>query len=53
MDGSLVEEFGDELRKYKTSKGTIQFPMDKPLSKALVTKIVKARVAQNEAKARG
>jgi uncharacterized protein YdhG (YjbR/CyaY superfamily) len=53
MDLSLLEEFGDELKNYKTSKGTIQFPLDKPLPKALVTKIVKARVAQNETKARG
>ena len=53
MDGSLAGEFADELKGCKTSKGTIQFPADKPLSKELVTKIVKARVAQNEAKARG
>src|ERR1035441_6828269 len=53
MDVSLAGEFADELKGCKTSKGTIQFPADKPLSKELVTKIVKARVAQNEAKARG
>ena len=53
MDGSLAGEFADELKGCKTSKGTIQFPADKPLSKELVTKIVKARVAQNETKARG
>jgi uncharacterized protein YdhG (YjbR/CyaY superfamily) len=53
MDLSLLEEFADELKGCKTSKGTIQFPADKPLSKELVTKIVKARVAQNEAKQRG
>jgi len=52
MDGSLADEFGEVLKKYKTSKGTIQFPVDQPLPKALVTKIVKARVALNEAKAR-
>ena len=52
MDGSLLEEFGEELKKYKTSKGTIQFSVDKPLSKKLVKKIVEARVAQNEAKER-
>ncbi|MGD0789869.1 MAG: DUF1801 domain-containing protein [Terracidiphilus sp.] len=53
MDLWLLEEFADELKGCKTSKGTIQFPADKPLSKELVTKIVKARVAQNEAKQRG
>jgi uncharacterized protein YdhG (YjbR/CyaY superfamily) len=52
MNGSLVEEFGEDLKKYKTSKGTIQFPVDKPLPRALVARIVQARVAQSEAKAR-
>jgi uncharacterized protein YdhG (YjbR/CyaY superfamily) len=50
MDLTLLEEFGDELKGYKTSKGTIQFPVDKPLPKALVTRIVKARVTANEGK---
>lgn len=51
MNSGLVAEFADELQAYKTSKGTIQFPVDKPLPAALVKKMVKARVAQNEAKA--
>jgi uncharacterized protein YdhG (YjbR/CyaY superfamily) len=50
MSGRLVEEFANELKAYKTSKGTIQFPVDKPLPASLVKKMVKARVAQNEAK---
>jgi uncharacterized protein YdhG (YjbR/CyaY superfamily) len=53
MDLSLLDEFGEELKKYKTSKGTIQFPVDEPLPKALVTRIVKSRVTANEVKARG
>jgi uncharacterized protein YdhG (YjbR/CyaY superfamily) len=53
MDLSLLEEFGEELKKYKTSKGTIQFPLDKPLPKTLVSRIVKGRVTLNKAKARG
>ena len=51
LSGSLIAEFSEDLAGYKTSKGTIQFPVDKPLPAALVKKIVKARVAQNEAKA--
>jgi uncharacterized protein YdhG (YjbR/CyaY superfamily) len=50
MNGSLVGEFAEELKAYKTSKGTIQFPSDKPVPAALLKKMVKARVAQNEAK---
>ena len=36
-----------ELAAYKTSKGTIQFTIDKPLPAALVKKMVKMRVKQN------
>jgi uncharacterized protein YdhG (YjbR/CyaY superfamily) len=50
MSGRLVEEFAEELKAFKTSKGTIQFAVDKPLPSGLVKKIVKARVAQNERK---
>lgn len=50
MSAALIVEFKDELKGFKTSKGTIQFPMDKPPSSTLVKKLVRARVAQNEAK---
>jgi uncharacterized protein YdhG (YjbR/CyaY superfamily) len=50
MNASLVEAFKDELKEYKTSKGTIQFTAEKPLPAALVKKLVKARVAENEQK---
>ena len=50
MNGGLVEKFQDELKNYKTSKGTIQFPQDKPLPVALIKKITKARVAENDSK---
>lgn len=39
--------FKEQLKKYKTSKGAIQFPLDKPLPLALITKIVKYRIKQN------
>jgi uncharacterized protein YdhG (YjbR/CyaY superfamily) len=43
--------YKDELRAYKTSKGTIRFPIDQPLPAALVKKIVKSRIAENEQRA--
>jgi uncharacterized protein YdhG (YjbR/CyaY superfamily) len=49
---SIVEAFKKELKGFSTSKGTIQFPTDKPLPTALVKKLVKARVVQNESKKR-
>ncbi|MEQ1922810.1 MAG: DUF1801 domain-containing protein [Pyrinomonadaceae bacterium] len=42
-----IAEFKDELSEYKTSKGTVQFPLDAPLPLKLVTRIVKFRVKQN------
>jgi len=49
---AVIEAFKDELKTFSTSKGTIHFPTDKPLPTALVKKLVKARVAQNESKKR-
>jgi uncharacterized protein YdhG (YjbR/CyaY superfamily) len=49
---SVIEAFKNELKGFSTSKGTIHFPTDKPLPTALIKKLVKARVAQNESKKR-
>jgi uncharacterized protein YdhG (YjbR/CyaY superfamily) len=49
---ATIEAFKDDLAGYTTSKGTIQFPLDKPLPTALIKKLVKARVAQIESKKR-
>ena len=48
--GSVIEAFKSELKGFATSKGTIQFPLDKQLPSALVKKLVKARVAQSDGK---
>jgi uncharacterized protein YdhG (YjbR/CyaY superfamily) len=49
---SVIAEFKNDLKRYSTSKGTIHFPTDKPLPTTLIKKLVKARVAKNEAKKR-
>ena len=46
-----ILEFKKELASYKGGKGTIQFPLDEPIPSALITKIVKYRVAMSEEKA--
>jgi len=49
---AVIEAFKNELKGFSTSKGTIHFPTDKPLPTALVKRLVKARVAQNESRKR-
>ncbi|HEV2467942.1 MAG TPA: DUF1801 domain-containing protein [Candidatus Sulfotelmatobacter sp.] len=43
----VLDRFAEELAGYRTSKGTIQFPPDKPLPDALLKKIVRDRVKEN------
>ncbi len=44
---SGIEAFKKELSSYKQGKGSVQFPIDKPISYDLVEKIVKYRVKEN------
>ena len=46
--GYIPAELEADLEGYDTGKGTIRFPQDKPLPKALIRKIAKIRVAQLE-----
>jgi uncharacterized protein YdhG (YjbR/CyaY superfamily) len=48
---AVIKAHQEELKGYKTSKGTIRFPSDKPLPAALVKKLVKTRIRENEARA--
>ena len=47
---SGIEEFKDELSVYENAKGSVQFPLDKPIPSKLISKIVKFRVAEGRAK---
>jgi uncharacterized protein YdhG (YjbR/CyaY superfamily) len=44
---AAIIAFKKELSIYKSSKGAVQFPLDKPLPSALITKMVKYRIAEN------
>jgi uncharacterized protein YdhG (YjbR/CyaY superfamily) len=46
-----VAAFKEELAQYKGAKGTVQFPLDKPLPLDLITRIAKFRIEQNREKA--
>ena len=48
---AVMDAYKVEPKHYDTSKGTIRFPANKPLPAALVKKLVKARIAENEARA--
>ena len=48
---SGLEAFKEALKPYKRGKGSVQFPLDQPLPKALIRRIVEFRVEQNTGKA--
>ena len=50
--GSPIKAFEKELAGFATSKGAVQFPLDKPLPVALIKKIVKFRAEEDTAKAK-
>jgi uncharacterized protein YdhG (YjbR/CyaY superfamily) len=48
--GTGIDAFKEELSAYKWRKGSVQFPLDKPIPYELISKIVKFRVAENPKK---
>jgi uncharacterized protein YdhG (YjbR/CyaY superfamily) len=48
--GGVVSALSNELQRYEVAKGTIRFPIGKPLPASLVKKLVKAKIAENEAR---
>jgi uncharacterized protein YdhG (YjbR/CyaY superfamily) len=50
MDPSGHREFDADLSKYKQGKGSVQFPLNKPIPYDLIERIVRFRVAENSNK---
>ena len=50
MSYAVIREHADQLTRFEVAKGTIRFTPEHPLPAMLVRKIVKARIAENEAK---
>jgi uncharacterized protein YdhG (YjbR/CyaY superfamily) len=50
---SAIEAFSGELAEYKTAKGSVQFPLDKPIPFGLIQKMVEFRVRQIREKTAG
>jgi uncharacterized protein YdhG (YjbR/CyaY superfamily) len=48
---AVVEYFKDEVTKYKWAKGSVQFPLDKPLPLDFIKRVVQFRIQQNLEKA--
>ena len=44
--GSVFPVLRDEVASYRTSTGALQFPVDSPLPKSLVEKLIRVRIAQ-------
>lgn len=48
----MIKSLAEDLKGFKTTRGAVQFPIGKPVPRALVKKIVKLRVAENEVRSR-
>lgn len=50
FSGSVLHLFEKELATFKTTKSALHIPIDKPLSKTLLNKLIKARIKQTKTK---
>ena len=46
--GTFLKAYAPDLRKYKTGKGTVQFPLDAPLPVTLIRRLIRARIRMSE-----
>ena len=46
FSGSTLKNFKNELKDFKTTKSAIHVPLDKPLSKSLIRKLIRSRISQ-------
>jgi uncharacterized protein YdhG (YjbR/CyaY superfamily) len=46
FSGSILHLFSKELESFTTTKSALHVPVDKPLTKALLTKLIKARIKE-------
>jgi uncharacterized protein YdhG (YjbR/CyaY superfamily) len=53
MSKRLMTEFKEEFAPYKKAIATVQFPIGEPIPAALVKKVLKARIKENEARGKG
>ena len=52
FSGSVIAQLPNELRDYATTKSSVHFPVDRPLPKALVKKLIDVRLADRRRRAR-
>ncbi len=47
---SALKEFKDDLSNYRSAKGSVQFPLDKPLPRSLIKKMARFRIRESQEK---
>ncbi len=48
--GTVLGQLGDDLADYTMTKGALHFPVDRPLTKAVVSKLIAARLSEAESR---
>ena len=46
VTSGMVARYGDQIAKFRSGKGTLRFPLDKPLPIPLIRKLAKARIEE-------